>query len=51
MAARILDEADEKQALEERLLGKLKQQKSGLMDDLLTGRVRVIQLTDQQLAS
>ena len=30
---------------------KLKQQKSGLMDDLLTGRVRVTQLTDQQLAS
>lgn len=40
----ILAEADEKIAEESTLLKKLRLQKSGLMDDLLTGRVSVTPL-------
>lgn len=37
-----------KKYLEEDALIKLKKQKAGLMDDLLTGRVRVTELIEQQ---
>ncbi|WP_226917015.1 restriction endonuclease subunit S, partial [Halomonas sp. FME65] len=49
--ASIIKDSNEKLAMEERLLEKLKKQKIGLMDDLLTGRVRVTNLIGQQRAS
>ena len=39
---------EERIALEHRALIKLKKQKAGLMDDLLTGRVRVTELIEQE---
>jgi type I restriction enzyme S subunit len=39
--ARILDQADEELNLERRNLAALKEQKKGLMQQLLTGKVRV----------
>lgn len=44
-------ESEKCQSFEESSLQKLKKQKAGLMDDLLTGRIRVTDLIDQQQAS
>jgi type I restriction enzyme S subunit len=44
-----LDESDKRQGFEMQELGKLLQLKAGLMDDLLTGRVRVTSLLREEL--
>ena len=53
LIAQRLSTLDKKMAVEQEVLEKLRQQKSGLMDDLLTGRVRVTPLleTVQQAAA
>lgn len=43
----VLNAASEKVKLAEQEMGKLQEQKAGLMDDLLTGRVRVTALLDE----
>ena len=47
LIADFMEQADREQALEEIDLQKLQQLKAGLMDDLLTGRIRVTPLLAQ----
>lgn len=49
--ASMLNQLDKRLAEEKRMLSKLKLKKRGLMDDLLTGRVRVMPLLDQAQAT
>jgi len=51
MIVETLGEHDRRVDQEKKMVAKLKKQKSGLMDDLLTGRVRVTSLLDTAKAS